>query len=90
MASGTAVIATAVGQLTEVIQPGKNGLLVPPGDAPAMATAMLTLIENPTLRSRLGEQARRDSVEKYSWDQYVSHLEQLFAAVIARQPVHQI
>jgi glycosyltransferase involved in cell wall biosynthesis len=90
MASGTAVIATAVGQLTDVIRDGKNGLLVPPGDALAMAGALNALIENPELRSRLGEQARRDSVDKYSWDQYVSRLERLFTAVIAKQPAHLI
>jgi glycosyltransferase involved in cell wall biosynthesis len=90
MASGTAVIATAVGQLTEVIQDGKNGLLVPPGNASALAAALKSLIEDPAMRLQLGEQARKDTVQKYSWDQYVSRLEQLFTAVIAGQPVNLI
>jgi len=90
MASGTAVIASAIGQLPKIIQDGKNGLLVPPGDVRAMTDAMKCLIEDAALRSRLGQQARQDSVNNYSWDQYVSRLERLFAAAIAGQPVHLI
>jgi glycosyltransferase involved in cell wall biosynthesis len=90
MASGTAVIASAVGQLTGVVQNGKNGLLVPPGDAPALASALKTLIDDPDLRLRLGAQAREDTVRKYSWERYLSRLEQLFRAVIRSEPVNQI
>ena len=90
LASGTAVIASAVGQLTEVIQDGSNGLLVPPGDAPAMAAALQRLIGDPALRARLGQQARQDAVQKHSWAHYVARLECLYAAVIAGQPVNLI
>jgi len=90
MASGTAVIASAIGQLPKIIQDGKNGLLVPPGDVTGMTDAMKCLIEDAALRSRLGQQARQDSVKNYSWDHYVSRLERLFTAVIAGQPVCQI
>jgi glycosyltransferase involved in cell wall biosynthesis len=87
MASGTAIIASRVGQLTEVVQDGRNGLLVPPGESSALEIALKRLIEDPSLRVRLGEQARDDAVNKYSWDHYMSRLERLFAAVIARTPV---
>jgi glycosyltransferase involved in cell wall biosynthesis len=90
MASGTAVIASAVGQLPRIIQDGKNGLLVPPGDVTAMTIALKCLIEDSMLRSKLGQQARQDSVRKYSWDQYISRLERLFTAVVAGQPFSQI
>jgi glycosyltransferase involved in cell wall biosynthesis len=88
MASGTAIVASAVGQLTEVLQDGYNGLLVPPGDIPAMTDALKKLIGDPFLCARLGQQAREDAVEKYSWDRYISRLDQLFAAVIAGKPVN--
>jgi glycosyltransferase involved in cell wall biosynthesis len=90
MASGAAVIASRVGQLTEVVQDGRNGLLVPPGDASAMATAVNRLIDDATLRARLGRQARADAVRRHSWEQYVSRLERVYGAVIAGDPVSQI
>jgi len=90
MAVGLPVIASAVGQLKEVIQDDANGLLVPPGDAAVMALAMQRLIGNTALRARLGQQARADAEQKYSWKQYISRLERLYAAVIAGQPINRI
>ncbi|CAN5491617.1 hypothetical protein BH10CHL1_BH10CHL1_34060 [soil metagenome] len=90
MATGSAVIASAVGQIGEVVQDGKNGLLVPPGNTPALAAAMQQLIGDTALRSRLGSQARMDIEQKYSWERYVTRLERLYAAVIAGQPVHSL
>ena len=90
MASGTAVVASAVGQLTEIIQDGINGLLVPPGDASAMTAALKRLIEEPSLRSRLSQHAREDAVSDYSWEGYILRLERLLNAVIAGEPVNLI
>jgi len=90
MASGTAVIASRVGQLAEVINDNHNGLLVPPGDVEAMAEAMKNLIGNPSLRSRLGTQARQDAINKYSWEQYLSRLEQLFSSVVNGKDFGQV
>jgi len=90
MASGTAVIASAVGQVAEVLQDGTNGLLVQPGDAAALAVALKRLIDDPTLRSQLRQQAREDAVQHYSWEHYVSRLERIYAAVISCQPVNLI
>jgi glycosyltransferase involved in cell wall biosynthesis len=86
MASGKAIIASAVGQLTEVVQDGRNGLLIPPGDVPAMTAALQRLIGSPALRSQLGQQAREDAVRKHSWEHYLSRLERVFAAVIDDHP----
>jgi glycosyltransferase involved in cell wall biosynthesis len=90
LAAGKAVIASAVGQLTEVIQDGSNGLLVPPGDVPAMAAALERLLGDSALRSQLGQQAREDAVRKHSWERYLSRLERVFLAVIDGQPVNLI
>jgi glycosyltransferase involved in cell wall biosynthesis len=88
MASGAAVVATAIGQLAEVIQEGHNGLLVPAEDASAMAAALQRLIGDAALRSRLGRQAREDAVQKHSWENYAVRLERVYTAVIAGQPVN--
>ena len=90
MAAGKAVIASAVGQLPDVVQDGRNGLLVPPGDVPALAATLQRLIGDPALRARLGRQARDDAVRKHSWEHYLSRLERVFAAVIDGQPVNLI
>ena len=58
MALGIPPIAFAVGGLPEVIEDGKSGLLVPPGDVQAFARAAAGLITNEALRARLGEGAR--------------------------------
>jgi glycosyltransferase involved in cell wall biosynthesis len=90
MASGTAVIASNVGQLTDVIQDGHTGLLVPPGDVPTMAATLQRLIGDPALCLQLGQRAREDAVQKHSWDHYLSRLERVFATVIAGQPVNRV
>jgi glycosyltransferase involved in cell wall biosynthesis len=84
MASGKAIVASSVGQLRQVIRDGCNGLLVPPGDVSALTEAILRLITDDALRLRIGEQARRDAVERHSWDNYVTRLESVLRAAIAR------
>lgn len=90
MASGKTVIASAVGQINQVICDRENGLLVPPGDVAALASALDALLRDDTLRNALGEQARRDAAAKYSWDNYIVRLERLMRLVIARQPFDSI
>ena len=51
---GRAVVATRVGGIVDVIEDGRNGLLVPPGDPNALADAVNHLIGDPTLAARLG------------------------------------
>ncbi len=59
---GTPVIATtAVGAVAGgLVRDGRNGLVVPPGDAGALAAALRRLYDDPGLRARLGAQARAD------------------------------
>ena len=59
MAAGTAIAATSVGGIPEVIQDGESGLLVPAEDAAALAEAVGTLLANADLRRTLGAEARR-------------------------------
>ncbi|EHJ46143.1 glycosyl transferase group 1 [Solidesulfovibrio carbinoliphilus subsp. oakridgensis] len=66
MALGRPVIATGAGGPREVIEPDTDGLLVPPGDAPAMAGAMGRLLADAGLRERLGLAGRRKVRERYT------------------------
>ena len=59
MAAGCPVVATHVGGLPDLIHEGETGYLVPPGDAPALATAWLRVLQQPEMAQRMGEAARR-------------------------------
>ena len=58
MAYGLAVVATPVGATAEIVRPETTGLLSPPGDAAALAAALLRLIRDRDLRHRLGSAAQ--------------------------------
>jgi glycosyltransferase involved in cell wall biosynthesis len=90
MACGKAVVATATGQITRVIDHDQNGILVHPEDVQSMADAILQLILDNQLRLRLGQAAREDAVKMYSWDQYVDRLERVFAALHSGQSFKHI
>jgi glycosyltransferase involved in cell wall biosynthesis len=57
MANGKPIIASAVGGIPDMID-SESGILVPPGDAPALAKAMTFLAQNPRERIRMGHAAR--------------------------------
>lgn len=61
MQAGLPIIATKVGGVPEEISDGKSGLLVPPGDSESLSAALVKLINDEKLRSRLGQTARRES-----------------------------
>ncbi len=87
MASGAAIVASRAGQVVDVIRDGHNGLLVTPGGVSEMSAALQKLMDDPTLRSRLGQQARQDAVQSHSWEGYLARLELVCGAVVAGQPV---
>ena len=58
MACARAIVASNVGGMPDVVRDGENGVLVPPGDANALADAILSLLADPSRRARLGRAAR--------------------------------
>ncbi|MGE5223996.1 MAG: glycosyltransferase [Omnitrophica WOR_2 bacterium] len=81
MSRGKAVIVTSIGGSTEMINESSNGLLVPPGDANALAHAMQRLIDNPELREQLGKGGRNGSMQ-YMSDVVVPQFEQLYTQMV--------
>ncbi len=67
MAHGRPVVASAVGGLLDAVEHERTGLLVPPGDAPALRAAIERLLADTTLRARLGAAAREHAGERFSW-----------------------
>ncbi len=82
MAAAKAIVATAVNQATEVIRDGHNGLLVEAGDINGFTEAVLTLLNDPAERARLGHNAREQAVKHYSWEQYTKRLEEIYLSVL--------
>ena len=74
MAAGLPVVASGPGILGETIRHGVNGLLCPPGEAPAFASALLDLAEKPALRVALGREARRTVLAQHAWSRVAERL----------------
>jgi glycosyltransferase involved in cell wall biosynthesis len=62
------VVASAVGGLVDLVIDGETGLLVPPGDRPALRRALETLLADSGMRRRMGEAGRARVAELCSWD----------------------
>lgn len=70
LATGLPVISTRRASLAEVVDPDRTGLAAEP-NGPEFAAAMLKLIEDPGLRARLGEAARREAIARFSVESMV-------------------
>lgn len=66
MAAGLPIVAARAGAVPEVAAEGEAALLAPPGDAAALAGALVRLLKDAELRARLGEGGRR-RVRRYAW-----------------------
>lgn len=69
-AAGVPVVAAASGGIPEIVRHEQNGLLIPTGDAKALATAVRRLLDDAELRTRLVDQARRDYLARFTLDRY--------------------
>ena len=67
MACGIANVASDIGQIPDLLRGGNAGVLVPPGDANALAEAILSLAEDPERRKRLGNAGLAEAREHHAW-----------------------
>ncbi len=82
MAAGRPIVSSDLPSIREVLRDDVNALLVPPGDASALAGAIERLLNDPALALRLAR-AALEEVPKYSWQRRAEQLEGLFTEVIA-------
>lgn len=68
MSCGLPVVAARAGGMTEVVSDGECGFLVEPGNAAVLASALVRLLENDSLRNSMGEAGRRRVLKHFSWD----------------------
>ncbi|HJQ54930.1 MAG TPA: glycosyltransferase family 4 protein [Gemmatimonadaceae bacterium] len=85
-ASGRALIASDIPGCREVVEDGKNGLLVPPGDAETLANAIERLAGDRDLRQQLGNNGRRVAVENFSIESVVQKTQAIYEELLAACP----
>ena len=84
MACGTAVVATAVGGVPEQITHGETGMVVPAGDAAAMAAVVEGLLADDAARSRLGANAIADVAARFTLAQQVESYLRWYEEIVVR------
>src|SRR6185295_563471 len=84
MLAGTAVVATSVGGVPEVVESGVNGLLVRPANETELADAIATLVGSPELRARLAARARETIERGFTEAAYLESLSALYLELAER------
>ncbi len=83
MAAGRAVVCTELGTGTSFVnQHNETGLVVAPGDAQALATAINTLLHDPERRRKLGDNGRRRVTEQFHLERMVDRTVELYREVL--------
>lgn len=81
---GIPSVGSDVGGIPEIIEHGKTGLLVPPGDAAALASAANSLLDDPAAARRMAAEAKRRVVARFSPDALAPEYDALYGRVAAR------
>lgn len=81
------VITTSVGGLTEVVEHGRSGMLVPPNDPKALAETINNLLEDSELLIRMGKFAYQLAKEKYSWNTIGQKTVMLYEKVVQHDAI---
>ena len=89
LATGVAVLGTAVGGTPEMIRHNLNGWLVDRRDNDELASGLITLLADGDLRVRLGSQARLDAVSNYSIARFLTEIDTLYRENIASGKIPQ-
>ena len=80
MSQGHPVVVTDNGGQREYVVEEQNGLLVPPGNAKALAEAIARLVDDAALRQRLGQQAKADFDDHLNYDHYYAQIKTIYDA----------
>jgi glycosyltransferase involved in cell wall biosynthesis len=87
MGAGLPIVASGVGGIVELIAEGRTGLLVPAGDARALADRLARLMSEPGLAARLGDAARAEAQARYSFDRMVAAFDSIYVTELTRRGV---
>jgi len=82
--SGKPAVATAVGGIPEIIKDNLTGILVPPRDAPAIAKAVIVLLQDARKRQAMGSAAREWVKHNFNQKQMISEIDQIYKELVER------
>jgi len=82
MSSAKAVVASSVEQVKDIIVDGKNGFLFDPENIDECVRKVLLLADDPKLRKKMGQAARKTVMEKYTWIGHARKMEEVFLKVL--------
>jgi glycosyltransferase involved in cell wall biosynthesis len=82
MMAGKPVVATRGGGVTEIVVEGETGLLVPMGDADAMAAAIMELLEDHHRARGMGEAGRRRALSEFTIDRTARQVEAIYERLL--------
>jgi len=83
MAIELPVVSTNCDGILDIVVDGETGIMVPPKDAEALARGLSRLLDDPGLRKRMGEAARRRVVALFDQQKQLDRLEQIYADVLS-------
>lgn len=84
MAAGKPVIATDVGGVREVLTHEETGILIPPGSASAIGSAIIDLLDHPEKRTALGQAARDQVVQDFGVHKMVEGYGHVYESLVSR------
>ena len=79
------IVATSVGGIPEVVSDGQTGLLVPKGDAGALAAAIGRLLDDPDLARQMGERGRELVLGRFSWRKHGEEMVDVYRSLVGEQ-----
>jgi glycosyltransferase involved in cell wall biosynthesis len=86
MATGLPVVATRVGGTPALVDDRRTGLLVPPDNAPALAQAILRLLDTPAMAIEMGAQGRARALAEFSMDRMLERIDAFYCRALG--PAH--
>jgi glycosyltransferase involved in cell wall biosynthesis len=90
MAAALPVVASACGGLCDLVDDGRTGRLVPPGDSEALASAIASLLDNPVKAREFGLAGQRRALRLFTWEQAAKRLGSVYDDVLTQhQRSHQ-
>lgn len=82
MACGVPVIGSRVDGIVDIIEDGKNGILVPSGDEKALAEEIERLLQDENLRDNFIEEGFKKVEERFLWDSVLQQIEQIYTSLV--------
>lgn len=87
MASGLPVVAYDIPPVRELVQDGRHGHLVTPGDVLGLSDAVVDLLKFPSKARRMGKAGRRRVEKRYAWPVVMKKWEKLFSSIVDTEHV---